>query len=31
MSYVLELGSESEMSELQDSEDGDYVSEVADR
>ena len=31
MSYVLEPGSESEMSELEDSEDQDYVPEVADR
>ena len=31
MSYVLEPGSESEMSELEDSEDEDYVPEVADR
>ena len=31
MSYVLESGSESEMSELEDSEDEDYAPEVADR
>ena len=31
MSYVLELGSESKMSELEDSEDKDYVPEVANR
>ena len=31
MSYVLESGSESEMSELEDSEDEDYTPEVADR
>ena len=31
MSYVLEPGSESEMSELEDSEDEDYVPEVAGR
>ena len=31
MSYVLEVGSESEMSELEDSEDEYYVPEVADR
>ena len=31
MSYVLEPGSESKMSELEDSEDKDYVPEVANR
>ena len=31
MSYVLEPWSESQMSELKDSEDEDYVPEVADR
>ena len=31
MPYVLESGSESEMSELEDSEDEDYAPEVADR
>ena len=31
MSYVLESGSEFEMSELEDSEDEDYAPEVADR
>ena len=31
MSYVLESGSESEMSELEDSDDEDYAPEVADR